>query len=208
MIKFRNNLDPQFKWIILWWVIWIVPGLLITWYTWNRNRKQQKYFKLQQVWEEIINAILKWQNTYILYEIKKENIIFIKDILTQELDLNRWNIQPNISEKSLEIYNKSSEKLDKLWEMKQSFYNTIFSKIQVYFSESWLSKVRDQSVSLSNLIAELYLEKDENKKEEIEEKITNLCNKIKNTIIIKIMRYGRPFYKNFRYHRTNKYENK
>lgn len=201
MIEFRNNLDPQFKLI----VIWILSGLVSAYYTSNRNWKQQKYFKLQQIWEEIIYAIWKWQTAYVLHDIEKENLSFQSELLFKTIksghtDKEMWKKRDN-------DYNEILEKLEKFWEMKTMFYHTIFSKIQVYFSEPWLSKARDQSIVLSKLIAELSLEKNKNRKEEIEKKMISVCNKLKNTIIIKTIRYGRPFYKNIRYYLTNKYEN-
>lgn len=211
-----SSLDPTIQWAIIWWFIAIFPSLLVAWYSAKSNRKQEKYFKLQQVAEEIITNLWQWQDKTISYD------WLIIPYWPYHWDDTRsyspidWGLLSNNyrkktkeqleNDKYLYEYQKFIDKRTLLLDEIQHHHNVVFSRIQVYFSESWLSVVRDKSQKLADLIAKKFLSETDEEKQKFQAQIRNVCTELKDLIISRTKWYGRSRISRFWYYWTEKYK--
>jgi len=179
-------------------IVTIFVALWVVHYTANKNRRQEKYFKLQKVSEEVILHLWKRQDTLIKYQEIKEKL----DIGSNPMDWTSWYSDPEIQKMYNIKYNELNKEFEKVSNLKQEYHNIIFSKIHVYFSEFWLTSVRDKSALLSRLLAnknfDIY-DKDQN------DRFLDICVELKETIIIKVKRYWRSGFKDLFFRFTEKY---
>lgn len=200
-----SSQSGEIQWAIIWWMTWwcfsFFVWLLIAVYTTGRDWKKEKYFNLQRVSEDIITALRNWHDNFTVYQ-------WEKDILDDQGDLLKGWIgygEHKHEQWHMERYNLQSAKVEDLAQLRQKNYDNALSKIKIYFSEYWLTKVRDESIYLNNLVISHYLSKDQDEKNKLESDIREICKTIEELIVIKIKRLGRSWYSNYFYRLIEKY---
>ncbi len=191
MIEECNSFLVEYQNTILAWGFVILSVLIWAIYSSKSTWRQKKYFKLQQISEDILINLWK-------YDASRQEFYDRQVSIDYELDQ---------SEGHYEASDSQQKELWYIYEKEQKHHDLIFSKIQIYFSEFWLTDVRDISVELSHLIAEEYLLKDRESQEfrDKQHEITNKINELRDVLIIRVKRYWRPWHKNFIYYWIEKY---
>jgi len=205
LIDLRNSLDNTLQWTIIWWSITLISVILVSWKNW----KQEKFFKLQKNSEEIIFYLRQRQE---VRDLLKE-MIDEKELLWNTAS-SYWSWDLFIDSSDWDKYTKLQNESEKLRTETQKLKDKYTSKIQIYFSEFWFTKIRDLSIDLSQSTQK---ETDilNNKKINSDDKIKlyteqwlnsiNCSSKLKETIIKKVRNYGRPWYKNIVYYFIESY---
>lgn len=155
----------------------LITSYIIAAYTSNRNRQQEKYFKLQDKAEEVIWLIWRWEDLHQQSIDEKDNNKFLWEIWK-----NSWELVWYDWEK----YQKSSDKLEVISNDKQFTYEKIFSKIKIYFVDWDLREIREFSEQLSRTI----------NVEHNDVKISSELGRLSKMIDVKVRRLWRSWIEN------------
>lgn len=200
-----SSQSGEIQWAIIWWITWwffsFCVWLVIAFYTTGQDWRKEKYFNLQRISEEIITSLRNWHDNFTVYQGEKDILNDQWDVLKGWIGYGEYKHE----QRHMERYNLQSNKVDSLAELKQKNYDNALSKIKIYFSEYWLTKVRDESICLNNLVVSHHLSEDQDEKNKIESDIRETCRTIEELIVIKIKRMGRSWYVNCAYRLIEKY---